>query len=70
MVLIKFNKTVQVGPDDYEVQSQERMFNEEATIGDIREWIESKERSGVSNPFSNSSFEGKVVIITEPEQDE
>ena len=36
--LIKFKVTEQIGPDDWEVVSKEKMFDESSTIKEIREW--------------------------------
>jgi len=39
MYLIKFEKTVQISPDDWRVEWQEKLFDEKATIDDIHNWI-------------------------------
>lgn len=42
MYLIKFKTTVQVSPDDFDIISVEKLFQETATIKEIKEWVRSK----------------------------
>ena len=37
--LVKYTKCLQVGPEDYEMTSIEKLFDETATIKDIKEWV-------------------------------
>ena len=63
MYLVKFEKTVQVGPDDWRIEWQEKLFNEKSTIEDIHNWIMKKYRMQDKN---NTIFPN--VSISQPEK--
>lgn len=43
--LVKFNYCEQVSPDDFEMKSKEKLFDETATIKEIRDWAINKVRT-------------------------
>ena len=43
--LVKFNWTFQVGPEDWDIESVEKLFDETATIKDIKDWVNGRLKS-------------------------
>lgn len=42
MILAKFRVCAQVGPNDYAMISEERLFEESSTIKDVKDWVMAK----------------------------
>ena len=47
--LVRFEMTEQVGPDDWRQVSQEKMFDESATLAEVRVWVLNKQTIMVSD---------------------
>ena len=61
--LVKFKTCAQVGPDNWDMVSIERLFDENAKISDIKDWI--IERSGYTR---NGEYKRMVEVqLSEPE---
>ena len=61
--LVKFRICEQTSPDDYEMVSKERMFDENAKLSEVNEWVLSK-----GGKITDRGYKRMMeVLISEPE---
>lgn len=61
--LVKFRICEQTSPDDYEMVSKERMFNEDTKLSEVNEWVLSK-----GGKITDRNYKRMIeVFISEPE---
>lgn len=66
--LIKFQDTVQIGPDDWKVLYQEGLFEETATLKEIHEWIMGVKRVSDKNKLRLQDVELSQPMIINKEK--
>ena len=62
-LLVKFKTCEQVSPDDFELISKERLFNEDAKLSYVRDWILA---NGGYKKHPNGYTQMSEVYLSEP----
>jgi hypothetical protein len=65
MLLVKFEKTIQVNEDEWRNVWVEKVFNEFTTLNEIVEWAKSKQNK---DKVENYKLDLRGLIITELEE--
>lgn len=64
-LLVQYETTVQVSPDDWRVMPVQKLFNELATLREVKEWIKNQHPETKKQGDDFKLFE---VKLSEPQQ--